>query len=84
MAQSPAPTTALPAVPGLSAERLARIAPVMEQFIRDGKFPGVSVTVARNGRVAYQQEFGFARRDNGLRLGGRLRLGRRRVDLLPR
>ncbi len=60
IAQSPTPTAVRPAVPGLSAERLARIAPVMERFIRDGRFPGVSVTVARNGRVAYQQEFGFA------------------------
>ena len=56
----PPPTAVRPAAPGFSAERLARIAPVMEQLIRDGRFPGVSVTVARNGRVAYQQEFGFA------------------------
>jgi len=47
-------------VAGFSAERLARLAPVMEGFIRDGKFPGISVTVARRGRIAYQQEFGFA------------------------
>jgi len=45
---------------GFSAERLARIAPVMEQFVRDGTFPGISLTVARKGQVAYQQEFGYA------------------------
>jgi CubicO group peptidase (beta-lactamase class C family) len=45
---------------GLSADRLARIAPVMNEFIRDGKFPGISVTVARKGRVAFQQEFGYS------------------------
>jgi CubicO group peptidase (beta-lactamase class C family) len=57
-AQQPRPQPA-PA-PGFSSERLARIAPVMDQFIKDGKFPGISVTVARNGRIAYRQEFGFA------------------------
>src|SRR5512139_198925 len=46
--------------PGLSSERLARIAPVMDQLVREGKFPGMSVTVARGGRIAFQQEFGFA------------------------
>ncbi len=49
-----------PSVPGFSSERLARIAPAMEQLIRESKFPGISVTVARKGKVAYQQEFGFA------------------------
>jgi len=45
---------------GFSAERLARIAPAMKQLLAGGKFPGISVTVARHGRVAYQEEFGFA------------------------
>lgn len=48
------------AVKGFSADRLARIGPAMEQLIKDGKFPGISVTVARKGIVAYQQEFGYA------------------------
>jgi CubicO group peptidase (beta-lactamase class C family) len=54
------PKAQTPSIPGFSAERLARIAPAMEQLIREGKFPGISVTVARKGKVAYQQEFGFA------------------------
>lgn len=68
LAQAPkatvaSPGTLAPASPdaiGLSAERLARIAPAMKQLLQEGKFPGISVTVARNARVAYQQEFGFA------------------------
>jgi CubicO group peptidase (beta-lactamase class C family) len=32
----------------------------MNELIAQGKFPGISVTVARNGRIAYQQEFGYA------------------------
>jgi CubicO group peptidase (beta-lactamase class C family) len=60
LAQEQRPKTPPAPVAGLSAERLARIAPVMSRFIADGKFPGISVTVARNGRIAYQQEFGFA------------------------
>jgi CubicO group peptidase (beta-lactamase class C family) len=45
---------------GLSSERLARIVPVMNQLVQEGKFPGMSVTVARGGKIAFQQEFGFA------------------------
>ena len=45
---------------GISAERLARIGPAMEVLIREGKFPGISVTVVRHGQVAFQQEYGFA------------------------
>ncbi len=45
---------------GLSAERLARIAPAMNRLLEEGKFGGISVTVARRGTVAYQQEFGYA------------------------
>ncbi len=61
----PAPAGAQGVKPGVAAlgfstERLARIAPVMEQFVRDGKFPGISLTVARKGQVVYQQEFGYA------------------------
>ena len=34
--------------------------PAMTQLIKDGKFAGISVTVARDGTIAYQQEFGYA------------------------
>jgi CubicO group peptidase (beta-lactamase class C family) len=46
--------------PGISPERLARIGPAMEQLLEDGKFAGISVSVARKGKLAYQQEFGVA------------------------
>jgi CubicO group peptidase (beta-lactamase class C family) len=60
-AQAPRPQSRPAAVvPGLSTERLDRIVPVMERFIRDNRFPGISVTVARGGRVAYRREFGYA------------------------
>jgi CubicO group peptidase (beta-lactamase class C family) len=61
LAQSPAPSPApRPTVSGISAERIERIGPAVQQLLQEGKFPGVSVTVARAGRVAYQREFGFA------------------------
>jgi CubicO group peptidase (beta-lactamase class C family) len=54
------PASPAPAVPGLSAERLERFGPSMNQLLKDGRFAGISVTVARDGQVAYQREFGFA------------------------
>ena len=33
-----------PRIAGYSPQRLTRIAPVMNQLIKDGKFPGISVT----------------------------------------
>jgi CubicO group peptidase (beta-lactamase class C family) len=59
LAQKPA-TPPVPAVPGMSAERLDRIAPAMTQLLEGGKFAGISVTVARDGKIAYQREFGYA------------------------
>jgi len=57
----PAQTSPAAPVPGgLCPERLARIAPAMNRLLDEGKFPGISVTVARRGAVAYRQEFGFA------------------------
>jgi len=49
-----------PAAVGLSAERLARIAPAMNRLLEEDKFPGIGVTVARRGAVVYQEEFGYA------------------------
>lgn len=60
-AQKPAaPAGPKAAVPGVSAERLERVAPAMNQLLKEGKFSGISVTVARDGQIAYQQEFGYA------------------------
>ena len=45
---------------GLSGERLSRIDGWMDRLVSDGKLPGVSVTIARHGRVAYQRATGLA------------------------
>src|ERR1700693_5199449 len=44
---------------GLSAERLQRIGQVFNREIEQGKLPGAVVVVARKGRVAYFESFGF-------------------------
>jgi len=44
---------------GLSTERLARIGQVFNREIEQGKLPGAVVVVARKGRVAYFESFGF-------------------------
>ncbi len=44
---------------GLSAERLQRIGQVFNREVEQGKLPGAVVVVARKGRVAYFESFGF-------------------------
>jgi CubicO group peptidase (beta-lactamase class C family) len=44
---------------GLSSERLERIGKIFNQEIDQGKLPGAVVLVARKGRVAYFESFGF-------------------------
>jgi CubicO group peptidase (beta-lactamase class C family) len=44
---------------GLSSERLDRIGQVFHREIDQGKLPGAVVVVARKGRVAYFESFGF-------------------------
>ncbi|HEX8930616.1 MAG TPA: serine hydrolase domain-containing protein, partial [Actinomycetota bacterium] len=44
---------------GLSAERLARIRPVLESEIAEGRLPGAVVMIARRGRLAYSEAIGF-------------------------
>ncbi len=48
---------------GLSSERLAKIGRVFKQDIDQGKIPGVVVMIARKGRLAYAESFGFQNRD---------------------
>jgi CubicO group peptidase (beta-lactamase class C family) len=50
---------AKPGEVGLSAERLQRIGQVFNREIEQGKLPGAVVVVARKGRVAYFESFGF-------------------------
>jgi CubicO group peptidase (beta-lactamase class C family) len=44
---------------GFSAERLNRIGQALNREIDQGKLPGAVVVVARKGRVAYFESFGF-------------------------
>ena len=43
---------------GLSAERLDRLGEVMQQYVKNGKVPGVVVLVVRDGKAAYFKSFG--------------------------
>jgi CubicO group peptidase (beta-lactamase class C family) len=44
---------------GLSSPRLEKIGLVFKQEIEQGKLPGAVVMIARKGRVAYHEAFGF-------------------------
>jgi CubicO group peptidase (beta-lactamase class C family) len=52
----------VPTVPpksvGLSSERLNRIDTVMNQYIANGKMPGMVCLIARHGKIAYYKSFG--------------------------
>ncbi|HSJ06936.1 MAG TPA: serine hydrolase domain-containing protein [Longimicrobiales bacterium] len=47
-----------PAAVGMSAERLARLGPVLQRYVDDGRLAGGVVLVARHGRVVYVEPFG--------------------------
>jgi CubicO group peptidase (beta-lactamase class C family) len=49
---------AKPAQAGFSAERLAALQPVMEQYVRDGRMAGAVTLVARRGKVVVLQAVG--------------------------
>jgi CubicO group peptidase (beta-lactamase class C family) len=53
---------------GLAPDRLARIARVVEEEIGKGKMPGAIVLVARRGKVAYFESFGFLDKAKGIRM----------------
>ena len=48
-----------PAEVGMSAERLDRLTESLQAYVDEGQLPGAVVTVARQGRIAYQQAFGM-------------------------
>ena len=50
--------TAKPKAVGLSAERLARIGPVMQELVDERKVAGVITAVARDGKVVYFEKTG--------------------------
>lgn len=59
---------AAPEKVGLSSERLGRIGRVLSQEIEKGNIPGAVVLVARRGKVAYFESFGFLDKGAGKRM----------------
>jgi CubicO group peptidase (beta-lactamase class C family) len=55
---------------GFSAERLARIDTVMQQYVDSGRVAGVVTLVARHGRVAHFGAYGWGDREAGRRMSG--------------
>ncbi len=55
-----------PEAVGLSSERLERIVPWMRGYVEAGKLPGLSVTVARRGRVVFSRQEGLRDLARGL------------------
>ena len=50
---------AVPEDVGMSASRLARISPVMQGWVDDGKIPGALTMIAREGRLVHFEKFGM-------------------------
>ena len=50
---------------GFSSERLDRIAPVMQEYIDQGKLAGTVTLVARNGKIAYLNAQGMQDKETG-------------------
>lgn len=44
---------------GMSSERLGRIAPIMEDFVRDNRLPGVMTLIKRRGKIVHFDKFGL-------------------------
>ncbi len=60
--------TAKPADVGLSGERLARIGQAIDREIEANRMPGAVVLIARKGRVAYLETFGYRDKSAGARM----------------
>lgn len=69
-AEPPAPAgmplpVASPESVGLSSARLDRFSQRIKQDVADGKMPGAVVAIARRGKLAYYESFGFVDRAAG-------------------
>jgi CubicO group peptidase (beta-lactamase class C family) len=53
---------------GLSSERLARIAQVLDKDVASGRMPGAVVAIARRGKLVYYEAFGYLDREAGTRM----------------
>lgn len=56
---------AAPESVGLSSERLQRLDDTMNAYIEEGRLPGTVVLIARHGKIAYEQAFGWQDREAG-------------------
>lgn len=54
------PPSVPPETVGLSSSRLEHIRTVMNAHVAEGRIPGASALIARRGKIAYQEAFGFA------------------------
>ena len=71
--QRPAPPLsaapqAVSARSGLSAERLARLDKVLQQYIDDDRAAGIVALVLRDGKPAYEKAFGWSDKEAGRRM----------------
>ena len=57
------PKASQPEEVGFSTERLNRVAKIFQADVDKGLIPGAVVLIARNGKVAYLEAFGFRDRD---------------------
>jgi CubicO group peptidase (beta-lactamase class C family) len=58
-------TVAKPEDVGLSTSRLEKVAHRFKQEINEGHLPGAVIMIARKGKLAYAESFGFQNKDNG-------------------
>ncbi|MBV8615932.1 MAG: beta-lactamase family protein, partial [Acetobacteraceae bacterium] len=49
---------------GLSSERLNRLTETFQHDVGAGEIPGAVVLIARNGKIAYEQAFGYQNRED--------------------
>lgn len=50
---------------GMSSERLARIAPVLNQYVDDGELVGVVSMISRRGEIVHFDQYGDINKDTG-------------------
>ena len=51
---------------GMSSERLTRLDATFQKIIDDKELPGVTVMIARKGKLVYQKSFGFQDREKAI------------------
>ena len=57
--------TVKPEYVGLSSDRLARIKPLMQSYVDEGKFAGVQTLIARKGKIVHFEQVGKLSLDTG-------------------